>query len=340
MKRLFAHLRPHLFTSHRRGTKRYFAHHDMPYPLDCAVLGHKPTWVDLMHGGGYFECSRCTRRPALTDTAKRWTGPAEPKARIERALAEGEIYWPTRRADSHLEIASRYVDRFAVEISIGNAGSETPLDAHLIIPKWRGFYVGTSVIGNRIAHWRSRRATGHRCYTTRVYGFSIDKSDVRLRLGGFKNESSADDPWYYSWHWSWKDALCGKGVFAEEKGEPQPITIHMPEGSYPAIATPEHRTWTFKRFRKPIVRDEIDIRVEGGIPNGREKYGDWDSTWGFGFNQSAIGRVQPHEPGWDTLVSIAATQQMLQERARYADADWIPPVEAMNPRMVAPGGAR
>lgn len=185
---LTRHLNPHVFTSHRDGTKRYFAHHDMPYPIDCALLGHKPVWVALPtlgDGHGYHECSRCTLRPNLSEMAQMWTGVggdlgATPRQFMERALSEGEVYWRPRRAESHLEIAGRYVDRFEVYVKIGNAGSETPLDAHLIIPGWRGFYFGTSVLGARIAHWRSRRAPAGRRYESRAWRFCIDRRGVHL----------------------------------------------------------------------------------------------------------------------------------------------------------------
>lgn len=327
---LFAHLRPHPFTAHRDRTRRYFLHHDMPYPIDCAVLGHRPVWIDLGTVGGYVECRRCTLRPHLDDQAKRWTAPTETKALFERALREGAVYWQPRRAESHLEISSRFVRRFAIHAKIGTAGSETPFDAHLIIPGWRGFYFGTNVIGARVAHWRSRRAQPSNRYKSRVISLDVTSNLISWQLGAVEGESNSTDPkWMYG-SWSWKDALVGKPVYEKVDGDPMNVMISMPEGDYPASMHVYRQTWTFKRFKRPVVREGVDFRVEGGIPNGRTHWGDWDSTWGFSI-PAPRGVV-----GYEEWAPTAAAASMLESRTRYVDPGWTPPADAMNPQMVVP----
>lgn len=244
--RRFEHLRPHAFTSHRDGVRRYFVHHDMPYPLDCAVLGHRPVWVDLASiRSGYHECARCALRPVLNRSTEHWTSPdrkADPKAFMERALAEGEVSWQPRRAESHLEVSSRYVDRLSVGFRIGNAGSGTPLDAHVVVPRWRGFYAGTSALGNRLAHWRSRRTPG-RCESS-TYQLDVDSDSIRWQLGA-STDGGPREPRWRSGSWSWRDALCGKTRYQREDRDPVDVLVPMPEGDYPAQA---------KTYRQPTSR--------------------------------------------------------------------------------------
>lgn len=202
-----AHLHPHVFTSHRDDARRYFALHDMPYPLDCALLGHRPIWVPLRFSNGedagFMECARCTLRPHVTDIAKSWTGVggdtnATPRQFLERAISEGEVYWRPRRAETSFETSKRYVDHFSISLKIGNAGSETPLDAHLIIPGWRGFYFGTSVIGKRVAHWRTRRPNLYP-YKSSVWSLHVDKHHVRWSLAEDQGGGSEKGGRHGSW---------------------------------------------------------------------------------------------------------------------------------------------
>jgi hypothetical protein len=184
-------LRPYAFTGHRGSNRRYFLHHDMPYPVDCALLGHRPTWVALRFSSGqeagFYECSRCTLRPIMTDIARSWTGvngdtSATPRQLLERAIDEGEVYWRPRRAESSFETSRNYVDHFGISLKVGNASSETTLDGHLIIPGWRGFYFGTNVLAHRLAHWRSRRP-GRYPYTSPAWSLYVDGEHVRWSLG-------------------------------------------------------------------------------------------------------------------------------------------------------------
>lgn len=332
----FAHLNPHAFTAHREKTRRYFLHHDMPYPVDCAVLGHKPVWIALKYGrnDGYVECARCTLRPILTDRALQFTRPdrrTEARAFIERAISEGEVYWRPRRGETHLEIAKGWTKQFAAEVSIGNAGSETPLDAHLVIPYFRGFYFGTNVLGARIAHWRSRRADrrpGGNRYTTLAWGVRIDGDHISWKVG-----ADVDGGGPRGWrrgYWSWRDFLLGKVHVEHEKLGKHDALIPMPEGLYPARVILERWTRTRRTWRQSRVEYAASFWIEGGVPNGREKYGDWDSTIGF-----SVRVDDPLSGGWIARAELQAAQRLLKEREGYAGRpDWEIPESARNSRVI------
>jgi hypothetical protein len=108
-------------------------------------------------------------------------------------------------------------------------------------------------------------------------------------------------------HW-----VTGKPVCETVKGEPIDVLVPMPEGCYPAVVTPETRTWTY-RFGYQVSRTDywLEVTHRGGIPHagkGENSYdcGD-DGLCGIGGDsvEHVIGR---------------AVARVLKSRRRYGNA--------------------
>jgi hypothetical protein len=161
-----------------------------------------------------------------------------------------------------------------------------------------------------------------------VLSLDIDGDRISWQIGATEGESNRDDPKWMHGSWSWKDALVGRPTYQKVDGEPLNTIISMPEGDYPASMHVYRHTWTFRRFKKPRVHQGVEFRVVGGVPNGREKYGDWDGTVGFAIS------AERDPIDYESWAPVEAAAKLLKDRARYVPAGWVPPADARNPHMI------
>lgn len=299
MNRLLERYNTNIFPSHCDGVRRWFLSFDMPSYLGCRVLGHRVHVVDLGRGTKYTECDRCFRRP------------------------DGF----TRRSSSHVEVSGRYTHRFSIQLTVGNAGSETPIDGHLIIPKFRGFYFGTDIIGHRFANRKSnrRRNAGTKNeYTTEVYGLDIDKHSVTWQIGAAKDSWSKGTPkWKYG-GWNFYDTIFGKVEYHSEVMDRQEVTLALPDENYAVVLTVEEQVWSRKR-RPSKIEHTVSIRALNptSIPTGHTTMGDWDGLVEFSVPYDNV------DGNWITMAKMAAVEKVLQERERYSGSrNWMPPLDA------------
>jgi hypothetical protein len=133
-----------------------------------------------------------------------------------------------------------------------------------------------------------------------------------LRLWTSDDDWMRDRPWHRNMvalhvvEW-----IVGRSECTTVKGEPVEAVIPMPEGCYPAILTPEVRTWA-NRFRT-IRRESWDVRIPDGIPFSGKGENSWDcgddGLYGCGSSgtmEDAIGH---------TVTSV------LKSRRRYGETD-------------------
>lgn len=160
----------HTFTSHRDGTKRYFAHFELPTHLVCWARGHRAhaeviepesrgitPWI-------LIECRVCALRhqdPYMTrahratrDEARQWQADQVIAARANPVgyaqVRDGRDGYGHRKVELALEVARRVYHRQGVKLHIGDRWSETPFDASLHILRW-SLYFSIGGIGNRLA---------------------------------------------------------------------------------------------------------------------------------------------------------------------------------------------
>jgi hypothetical protein len=100
------------------------------------------------------------------------------------------------------------------------------------------------------------------------------------------------------------------------KGEPQPVTIPMPEGNYPGTMVREERTW--KRKRSPWIaqrRTDYWVEIPDGIPTpgkGENSYDCCDDAiFGTGGSSPAVAIAN-------------VTKAALRQREKYGSKNWEP----------------
>jgi hypothetical protein len=134
------------------------------------------------------------------------------------------------------------------------------------------------------------------------------------------------DEWkstYPKWrHWNFNptDWLLGDFKHSKKDLETHKVLIPMPEKAYPATITLFESTWGRKRWPwvKKMVRANIDIEEQGGIPFP----GKGENSWDCGMD--GLGSLTTHaETVHDAVAATVAS--VYQSRKRYAGSwDWVP----------------
>ena len=218
-------------------------------------------------------------------------------------------FWNGKRAEAHIEtIVKRPEARFAATFHVGNAGSETPFDGHLIL-FGSGIYWGVS-IGRKLAQ-RLTETPKHK-YDGRDLGLSIFEGTLRVSAWVPR------DRWERGEFVRWRNAsipvnpiewFLGPKRYSYENVETADTTLDMPEGSYPATLTLQ--TCTLKRTKGGrVLKREIvaDVNVKGGVPTEPDSW-KGGSTYGFGVAVS-------DRRAWVRSAKQAAEGWVSQQRAR------------------------
>lgn len=216
---------------------------------------------------------------------------------------------------------------FSSRFHIGNSGSETPWDGHLVI-LGIGFYWGYSR-GRRLATW-----------LTRCSGYKYDSRDWTLRISDGRlwweiaNHSDMCDKVrqervkkrvkkrrrYHTWrrgsiNLSIPEAIWGPNRYTYKTVDGFATMLTFEDGEYPVIIDLQRtffgRTKVDKR--KHVQSWTLEVDAPGGIPTHVDHSGGWkgDRTHGFGVNF-----LNPRPDEWKIDAEAAVRAWVLNERAR------------------------
>jgi len=230
--------------------------------------------------------------------------------------------------EAHLETVAKKKlggDILSARFHIGNSGSETPFDGHLII-FGIGFYWGFSFF-RKFANW-----------ATCCSGYLYDSRDWSLRISWprlyweFANHSDMCNkdrpkrrgPKRKRRHRTWRrgsislslaELIWGPKRYTYETIDSFATTIKMPEGEYAVVIDLQKQY--FGRNKVPLHKQEwkwcLDVDAPKGIPTHVDHSGGWkgDRTYGFG-----VDFAYPSSFGWQLDAEMAVASWVLKERAR------------------------
>lgn len=231
--------------------------------------------------------------------------------------------------EGHLETVSarKNFSPLSVRFHIGNAGSETPWDGHILI-FGTGFFWGHS--GFRKLAVRLSRCSDTR-YDARDWSLRIGDNrlwwqfaahddlcfkmqDGRRRRSAFKKRRR--NTWRRgNINISIPEAIWGPKRYTYEDIDSYPTTIKMPEGEYAVVIKLQKcflgRTKVARR--KHEVSWVLDVDSPKGVPTHYDPSGGWkgDRTYGWG-----VAFEYPRSEGWELDAEAAVTAWVLKERAR------------------------
>lgn len=301
--------------------RQFFWRFRLPAPLDCEILGHKPVEIPLATiRASYLECARCCRRPSRPavatfghNTGKAGLHQFDTLAEYVQYVAMGEqVVWEERKAVIGLEVARGHINCASARFSIGTPGSETPIDASVIIPGVAGFYLSFAGIGTRLAG-RRRDAD-----ESRVTGVRIAKDALSWEIWHPKHSWTAGTPkWQYG-HVRWQQLLFGADASDMTVLDEALSTVTLPEGDYPVTVKLRRYITTWDRIRPEHTwyRADVDVIDRHGIPDGRNGY------------QAMTFRLPGlvERDAWTSTGVARFTAHILAERAKHTgDALWTPP---------------
>ena len=196
-------------------------------------------------------------------------------------LDSGGVKWTLRptvyNPDCHGEF---YLGRrdFAVTAEF-NADGERTATFHVAIPFVFSAYFGIDRKWGYSDLWRKllRLDEDHR-YGGRHFGLAwngsygcVDGGSFRLSLGERTNEYNSRDPKWYSFNWYPQRTFCGPTTYTQKDVATAARTVTVPgHGRFPTkdyhlTATMSTCTWSWKRFKKPLVITRCEVKCEGGI---------------------------------------------------------------------------
>jgi hypothetical protein len=168
-------------------------------------------------------------------------------------------------------------------ISFGlRADCENTIDASIKIPFLLALYVhiDAGMIGYK-SWWRKLlRLDDERKYDGRNWGIRwspsygcVDGGSIDINLGSYDNSWSSKDPKWLSMHFYPQRFLCGKATYSEkDNGTTEHKVLIKGNRDYPdkeyTLSCKEYiSTWTWKRFKKPLVITRYDVSSNEGVPH-------------------------------------------------------------------------
>lgn len=254
-----------------------------------------------------------------------------------------KIYSKTEKEvwSGHFEtIVKKHIqgDLFSARFHIGNRGSETPWDGHLII-LGVGFYWGLG-IGRKLANWLSRCSgypydtrdwtlrisDGRLCWEIANHDDMCEKHRIAWGRSDIISRGQPGTPGYGkkrrrprkslqsgSINISIPEAIWGPRRYFREEVDSFLTTIKMPEGEYGVILKLERaylgRTKVPKH--KHIKSWCIEVDSPNGIPTHFDKSGGWkgDRTYGF-----SVNFPYPRSEGWQKDAEALVTAWVYKQR--------------------------
>ncbi|MFG2076956.1 hypothetical protein [Nonomuraea maritima] len=320
----------------RRGVllDRGFWWNDVPrLRLWCRLRGHKPV-VDGygprkpgLDAARWVTCDRCGVRPepqgslpaAHYDVGEPYTGRVYPPGYTEGTRKLGSTTWspgpwpdhPTGTLGGQL-VLGRTFGVFGAEISIGAAGAEHTVAAHLRVWPFGALYLHAQGFGT----WLQRQLIPEG-YTSRVINVSIDDWALRWQLWAREHEWASTDPWWMHGRISLDlvQALFGPKRYSyEDAAGPVLGWVQMPEGDTHQVQLKLERV----RLGRPRLNRAAKYHwsVEWDAPNGGIP------TKAGGRNRIMGSSVRVPDEAvdaqcWDVLACALITRELSHERQRY-----------------------
>lgn len=224
----------HLFTAHRRETRRYFANFDLPLNPICWLFGHKARgtvkhWRYNIPPSLFIDCRWCDRRYRNPDAdvlarKEQWTKETaqahearrlevflrDPKM-VERSASGRDGYMQTQLhlglelVDRSAEVKKRglaktFLEHAGVKFHLGDRGSETPFDGHVDLGAAAAYW-SIGGVGGRLAEFLGRGQK--RNLTLRVHGGQLWWELWYDHEGGNSEHEHRCDGWRQPTVWPW-----------------------------------------------------------------------------------------------------------------------------------------
>jgi hypothetical protein len=234
---------------------------------------------------------------------------------------------------------------FEIEVAVG--GEDNILQFGVVLPFLLRWHIGVRLPRQLVRGWVYER----REWTLRIgyIGRWVEvliASDEHMRDTGMDSyyrrklaDGSYDGPWsraalWPGWHFTFhphlRDRLLGRMVCDTAKGEPEPVTVPMPEGNYSGVMRREDRVWTRPRWPWPLRRrTSYWIDMEVGIPVPGKGENSWD------IEDDEIRGTGGSSPA-EAIANV--TRAALRQREQHASRDWKP-AEGWPPQNKEPTNA-
>lgn len=296
------------------------AFHAMYVPrlvLVCRALGHRPVvdgTADYANGLGYERrghrwvcCDRCglRTRPQGSLDPERWD--------IGDAY-DGELPgpWPPATGGLGAEvIVGRNIPGASISLSVGSAGDENTLAAHVRLSPIGAFYVHTESFGT----WIQRRLnpTG---YDTRVIEAGIGDGRAWWRLWAKQGEHHMDTP-------RWRDGsvavdprdrLLGELRYSRDLvGDPITAVVRMPEGDDHEVVLQLQRVRRGRKRGAGKLSWTADWKSEKGIPF---RHDSWKGNEVMG-SGTEVSAASVEHGRWIAEACAAIAVHVSEMRTRY-----------------------
>lgn len=289
----------------------------------CRLLGHKPV-VDgtsgytnglghVRRGSRWVCCDRC-------GTRTRPQGSLDPDGWEIGDAYDSELPGPWRRATGGLGaeiVVGRNTPGASLSFSVGSAGDDNTLAAHIRLSPLGAVYVHTEGFGT----WLQRRlnATG---YDTRVTEVGVGNGRLWWRMWAKQNERSRETP-------RWRDGAVGidprDRLFGELRysyevvGEPVIAMVRMAEGDDHEVTLKLQRVRRGRKRGDGKLSWNVDWSTRKGIPVEHDSWKGGVSASGVDVSDAAVKQDR-----WvqEACAAIAADVAKMRTRGR-----WRPEVE-------------
>lgn len=176
------------------------------------------------------------------------------------------------------------------------ADPEHTISASIKIPFLLALYVTLSSKIGYAAWWRKLlRLSEDRKYDGRDWGIRwspsygcVDGGSIDINLGSYNNCWSSKDPKWLSMHFYPMRFLCGRATYIEQDNETTEHQVLIkysrdyPDKVYILKCKEFVSTWTWKRFKKPLVITRYEVSSNEGVPHPGK------GTTGYNCEESAL----------------------------------------------------
>lgn len=245
---------------------------------------------------------------------------------LERQPQPGVLYYKRRfwtlykaeeRESASWHLETRIIKptcKFGFTFHVGNAGSETPFDGHLVL-FGSAVYWGISS-GRKFAQWLT--SSPENKYDGRDISIRVDGTTVWLNFWHPRDRWSRDEfaKWrHFSFNLDPRQRLWGPKRWSYEDLDVAELQIEMPdEGAYPVKVTLQRATLArTKRLGKALDQHlSFDVDAPKGIPSHYDKSGGWKGERTYGFSV----RANSQRKDWPVDAKAAITAWVYDRRAR------------------------
>lgn len=204
--------------------------------------------------------------------------------------------------------------------------------------RWLGFHFGTSDMNGDFSlsvglwfasvytHFGGYKSRKNRelslCYYPDAEGIGGDFGYFSWRVWTDPHSWRSSTPRWREGMWHIAESVFGQHRYSDELlGDTQTATVKMPEASYTVKCTPKRSMWTWPRFKKPMVKNYMEVEAESGIPVPGKGENSWDC------GDDAIFSTAFETDSVEEAARLFGERAM-QRRKKYANANWRPSTAA------------